>query len=50
MFRRLGLWSDRPADFIGRTEQMSCDLIKAMALAGEAFDEDLLDVDRGGEL
>lgn len=42
MFRRLGLWSDRPANYVGRTEDMADDLIKALTLAGEVFDVEAL--------
>lgn len=31
MFRRLGLWSDRPAEYIGRTEHLVADLAQIFA-------------------
>ena len=36
MFQKLGLWSDKPVDFVGRTERLRGDLRAVFALAGEA--------------
>ena len=42
MFRMLGLWSERPADFVGRCEQVVLDTYHALEAAGETFDKDKL--------
>jgi hypothetical protein len=38
MFRMLGLWSDKPVDRIGRTEDLLFDLRAILAEAGEICD------------
>jgi len=38
MYRRLGLWSGRPADRVGRLETLADDLPAYLAEAGETFD------------
>ena len=35
MFQKLGLWSDKPVDFIGKTETLQADIRKVLELAGE---------------
>jgi hypothetical protein len=37
MFQKLGLWSDRPADRIGKTETLADDLAKILDDAGERW-------------
>jgi hypothetical protein len=41
-FRMLGLWSERPADRIGRTENLIADLIDILDAAGEEFDAETI--------
>jgi hypothetical protein len=42
MFQKLGLWSDKPVDRIGRTETLSADLKDILDDAGEQFTEEPL--------
>jgi len=41
MFQKLGLWSEKPADFIGKTENLAVDLVNILAEAGESHRQPL---------
>lgn len=46
MFRILGLWCERPAIFVGKTEALASDLAIALEMADESFDPRALNVER----
>ena len=46
MFRRLGLWTDKPVQRVGYMENLVGDLIQILDQAGETFDKDKLNAMR----
>ena len=49
MFQKLGLWSDKPVDIIGKTENLAEDLARILDEAGEVRRADLAHMQRRNE-